>query len=455
MAKYWVHGTGNWTDNTNHWADSSGGAEGADIPTATDDVVINTNSGFGSGGTLTLDGEVNTCCSFTSIVGVPYTIDGSFLNVYGDVVLESTLVIDLTFGGGIYLTATDSSAHTVDFAAATLDCGIYTDTNSTYTMLSSAVFRDFILIVSGDVDFNGFNFTCSIFAFLGVATTIHLRSGVFTLTGDDTVIGTSTWSALDNNPSFYCGTSTIKFTNTNANTKSFLGANFGYNKLWITGAGTGKYIIIGDETFTDCIKMDTPPKKLTVTGTSTVTVGDFKVSGTLGNLMTIDSNDEEVGAVNGISRGSGTPSGYSENDVVTVVGGGNDATILLFNVSGGYPYDFSVITRGSGYSIGTGIVTTYGGGGTGFDVDIQSIYGARNQFILSSDKAIISCDYLSVRESNAIGDAIWYAGSHSTDVDNNDGWLFEDAPSGTAYDIFGWIVNPISPVSDVFGVTMS
>src|SRR5437867_2641894 len=34
--RYWVGGTGNWSDNTNHWAASSNGSPGASTPSASD-----------------------------------------------------------------------------------------------------------------------------------------------------------------------------------------------------------------------------------------------------------------------------------------------------------------------------------------------------------------------------------------------------------------------------------
>lgn len=44
MARYWVGGTGNWSDNTNHWAATSGGAPGASLPGSTDDVFFDAAS---------------------------------------------------------------------------------------------------------------------------------------------------------------------------------------------------------------------------------------------------------------------------------------------------------------------------------------------------------------------------------------------------------------------------
>jgi hypothetical protein len=50
--KYWVGGTGNWSDATNHWSASSGGSPGAAKPTTNDVVYVDGSSGTG---TITVD----------------------------------------------------------------------------------------------------------------------------------------------------------------------------------------------------------------------------------------------------------------------------------------------------------------------------------------------------------------------------------------------------------------
>lgn len=57
-------------------------------------------------------------------------------------------------------------------------------------------------------------------------------------------------------------------------------------------------------------------------------------------------------------------------------------------------------------------------------ITLNSISGS-SQFTLSKTSGIVVCDYLDLNNSNATGGATWYAGSHSADTDNNDGWIFE------------------------------
>lgn len=66
-------------------------------------------------------------------------------------------------------------------------------------------------------------------------------------------------------------------------------------------------------------------------------------------------------------------------------------------------------------------------GGAGRLITVNSS-SAGTQHTLSKASGIVSSDYLSLQDSNATGGATWYAGSHSTNVSNNTGWIFADAP---------------------------
>jgi len=51
------------------------------------------------------------------------------------------------------------------------------------------------------------------------------------------------------------------------------------------------------------------------------------------------------------------------------------------------------------------------------------------QFTLNKSSGTVSCDYLSIQDSNATGGASWYAGANSTNVSNNTGWVFTAPPA--------------------------
>lgn len=98
--RYWVGGTGTWsTTNTANWSDTSGGAGGFSVPTLSDDVFFDANSGTAPY-TVTANNSSLACQNLdcTGFVGTLNT--GSTLNVYGNLVISSAM--GLTGSSGIY-----------------------------------------------------------------------------------------------------------------------------------------------------------------------------------------------------------------------------------------------------------------------------------------------------------------------------------------------------------------
>lgn len=90
--RYWVGGTGNWS-NTARWSETSGGAGGASVPTAADNVIFDSGSASDNY-TVTVDAAAS-CLDFT--MGKPtgaskkVTLAGSAaISVYGSASIPST-----------------------------------------------------------------------------------------------------------------------------------------------------------------------------------------------------------------------------------------------------------------------------------------------------------------------------------------------------------------------------
>ncbi len=65
-SRYWVGGTGSWTDAANHWASGSGGSPASgNLPTSSDDIYFDSNSGTGTA-TISSTITVNTITFSTS-----------------------------------------------------------------------------------------------------------------------------------------------------------------------------------------------------------------------------------------------------------------------------------------------------------------------------------------------------------------------------------------------------
>ena len=99
--RYWVGGTDNWDGTAgSKWSATSGGTGGASVPTSSDDVFFDANSGNYTI-TVTGAGTANfnnlNCTGFT---GTLVNNSGSFSgNSYGNITLGS----GMTFTGGFYI----------------------------------------------------------------------------------------------------------------------------------------------------------------------------------------------------------------------------------------------------------------------------------------------------------------------------------------------------------------
>jgi hypothetical protein len=330
--RYWVGGTGSWSDATNHWATSSGGGGGVgNLPTISDDVFIDSSSGFSGGGTLTLDINDPYCKNFTCTSGHTYTITTSAaipdLIPYGSMTLEAGITmtgINLSFSGS-GTGRTFTSAGVTQVAVYIYNGGISLGSNLTCT--------SYVVVYGGTFSAGSYNVTTNTVDCTGASgATINLGSGTWTITG-----AANCWNLPYTGITVNGNTSTIKFTG--AGTKTFTGGNQTYNNVWFADSGT---INIADSNTYNIFRVDSPPRTIKFGNSTITTLTTFNVVGTVGNVMTLNS-----------------------------VGG-----VL--------------------------------------------------QWTISKPSGTVVCDYLNLSNSNAIGGALWYAGSHSTNTLNNSGWLFWD-----------------------------
>ena len=138
--RYWVGGTGTWTQTT-HWSTSSGGASGASYPTATDNAFFDGNSGSGTASLAS-----GSCLNLVA-TGYIGALDGT-INVKGDCVIGSggfylLMVLKLNGSGaqsltsngesisGLYVEGDASSERTVAFedAATSTSGNLYLNNN--------------------------------------------------------------------------------------------------------------------------------------------------------------------------------------------------------------------------------------------------------------------------------------------------------------------------------------
>jgi len=88
-------------------------------------------------------------------------------------------------------------------------------------------------------------------------------------------------------------------------------------------------------------------------------------------LLISDNNNSKYGTSVAVPTLNAGGTGYSANDVLTLTGGDNNATITVLTVDGsGIVLTVERTTVGSGYSAGTEATTVAPAGGSGCTIDI-------------------------------------------------------------------------------------
>lgn len=300
MTKYWVGGTGNTNDPTNHWATTSGGAPGAgNAPTAADDIIFDAASGAG---TVTIAAAL-ACRSFqTAGSSIATCVHNGFTVTVGDGTAGAgNIALDLSgFTTYTAVTSTTSNWTFVSTSATvqTVNFNNFVTAHSSFSAAGSwqyvggqlAASSSSILIhTSGTLDLNGQTVTRGLWQSVGaVARTLTLGAAAITITNT----GANAFIASGSNLTITANTATMTFTNTSA---GFNGGNFDYNGLSVvanaaqgftltsTGLTLGNFTRIGT-----AVRSDT----LTLAGAGAVIVtGTFDVQGNSAiNRLLIQSN---------------------------------------------------------------------------------------------------------------------------------------------------------------------
>lgn len=221
------------------------------VPTSSDDVFVDTNSGFGAGGDINETGTV-VCHNITMSTGhavVIHYVD-SDIKIYGSAVFEAGTEFSSVNGSWCLLYGTGNE--TIDFAGANM-CFIGFRGSGTYTLQSDVVCTDSFEIRGGTFNANNKNITALGFEF-------EAYSGNCTIN-----MGSGTW---DVNGSYGFWMGNLNYTLTiNANTS-----------LLKFSSNSGKDFTISQATTFYNFEMTAAAGSLAVYGnTSTVTFNQFKM----------------------------------------------------------------------------------------------------------------------------------------------------------------------------------
>jgi hypothetical protein len=342
--RYWVGGTGTWSStNTANWSASSGGATGASVPTAADNVFFDANSNVGTGAFTVTMANTPRVCNDITISGLD-----------GTMTLAGTS-IGLTVSGSLSFPATNftrSYTGTTTFNATT--------TGKTITTNGVAFGAGVTLDGVGGEWILGSAFSCG-------SSTLTVTNGTFDTSTSNYAVTAGLFSSSNSN------TRTIKLNNSIVTLSgSFscaftinLTFNAGQSQILLTGGTSG---ISGALTFYD-VRFNMPASGSAVnsiTGASTFTNLTFVRTAAATHRKVSISNDLTITGTFSFTGGASAPNCRQafESSIAT-------SRILTIAAASGINYvDFFGITIAG--AVGTLSGTSFGDAGLNSNITFST-----------------------------------------------------------------------------------
>ncbi len=308
QTNYWVGGAGNWSTSA-EWASSSGGsADSGRVPLPQDNATFDANSFSAGSQTVTADmPRIGKTIVWTGATNTP-TWDISASS--GGSGIAGTMYGSLTLISGMTITAdTDDlvfegrSSYTITSATKTLGDVTEQMIGGTLTLSDNFICGGIFTLNNGTFNANNNNFTAynTLSSSNSNTRTITMGSGTWTFLSIGNFWDTSTTTGL----TLTANTSTIKVTSTSNSSTSFYGGGKTYNNIWFSrGSSTGSNSLTGSNTFADFKDDGSAAHSILFTAGTTTTVTTFTVSGTAGNLISINSDTTATHAL--VKSGGGT-----------------------------------------------------------------------------------------------------------------------------------------------------
>ena len=295
--------------------------------------------------TLTLSNSYILDLDLTGFSG-SLTTSGTPL-IYGNLTLSSGMTTTaststLRFAATSVTKTITTNGKTLDFPVTFNGLGGTWQLQDALTIGSTRV----LTLTNGTLNANNFNVTLGTFALGSGTKTLTLGSGTWTVLGS----GASAWNANTNVTGLTVSASTGVISMNSASDKTFAGGA----RTWPTlnQGGAGALTVQQSNTFAN-ITNTVQPATISLTSGTTQTVSAFGVSGTSGNLITL--NATTAGSQATLSDASGTVdvSFVSIKDIAATGGATWNSLLTNGNVNGGNNtgWNFApVVTSGIIYS---------------------------------------------------------------------------------------------------------
>ena len=418
--RYWVGGTATW-DNLAllKWSTTSGGVGGSAVPTTSDTVFFDANSGAG---TVTL-GTTGACqtINFSGFTGT-FAWGTNTITVAGSGVTVYTQTTSSTFTGTPVLNFTYSGST----GTRTINCGSVTEANSATLNISAGGDTVTFQAASGikNLNFTGFtgalssSTTRTIYGNLTISSGMSLTAGnsitTFGATSGTQTI-TSNAKTIDNPVTINGVGGTVQLVDAltmgSSRTLTLTNGTFNSNAKSVTvGAFSAansntKTFTITNSTFTVLSGTTTTGFIFTTAGTTFNVTGSNIVFTTSGNTVYYGGTTAAVTYPQVTMSGTG----------ILNIGFGQTTSSITTLTNTVQPCTISISTT----SLLT--VTNFNLSGTTGNLVTFNSNTAGTARTISKTSGTVNALYLNVKDSTATGGARWYANS-SNNLGNNTGW---------------------------------
>ena len=278
-----LNNTSTWYTINSYASTSGGTVDLNNFPLPQDTIVIDNASGNTSLNiSLTLGtpniGTLNATNRTTAA-----TVSGDrSISIYGDFIL-GTGISWLNTGSISF--SNSSATQILNTNGVSLSSSISISSSST-VQLGAALTTTQSLATSGTFNAANYNVTANSYIHNSTVATINMGSGTWTLTGTGTV-----WNCPSSTGRINSATSNIVLSNNTTTSRLFIGGNNYYNKLTIGGTtSTSTTELSGANVFGELASTKTVAHTILFpTGATSTTVGVWSITGTPGNIVTLNN----------------------------------------------------------------------------------------------------------------------------------------------------------------------
>ncbi len=421
---YWVGGAGKWNDS-NHWAEQSGGAGGACLPTAVDNVYFDENSFNSNQQTVTLNEIDDAFCydmNWTAAQNMPVFTGNKTLHLYGSIALTQNM--DYAFAGSIIFEATNATNSITSAGQQFNGRLIFKGNQATWVLNDSLKATNYLQLNSGTLVSNNHKMYIRIFAAAPVVKS-ELQLGT-----SDVTIGNS-WTT-DGDFMLEYSKYTVNFENDGAYMINNCSTPLTFSDMNFLGeSGTAAISGITNCNFSN-VQFSSNASLSGGNHFENVTVaGDADISGENSVDSIIIAGEADISGNNIVNYIIDI-----EKDA-TVNGSNNFATAILHGngfINGNNTFDTLVFTPDRRYVLEAGATQTINNhlsvrGNNCGHIVLRSSSETDEKAIIHKDDGEILGDFIQMTNIEATGNAVFYAGGYSTNYyDSNINWIFDNKP---------------------------